>query len=181
MLSKTATMLLGLINEKPLNAYEITKMLDYMNVKWWFRMADSTVYATIKSLEKKELIIGTVEKEGNMPDKTIYALTAKGRDAFLDTLRQSILQFDYDTTVFSIAAFFLDALEPEEQRDLLEKRLEMLYKYSAGIERQVSAAWEREVPASHVANVKRMIELVHAEMIGTKKLLAVCGGKDDEE
>lgn len=49
MLSKPATMLLGLIYEKPLNAYEIIKLLKYMNVKWWFNIADSTVYSTLKS------------------------------------------------------------------------------------------------------------------------------------
>ena len=52
MLSKPATMLLGLIYEKPLNAYEIIKHLNYMNVKWWFNIADSTVYSTLKTLEK---------------------------------------------------------------------------------------------------------------------------------
>lgn len=55
MLSKPATMLLGLINEKPLNAYEIIKVLEYMNVKYWFNIADSTVYTTIKTLEKKRI------------------------------------------------------------------------------------------------------------------------------
>lgn len=58
MLSKPATMLLGLIYEKPLNAYEITKLLGYMNVRWWFNIADSTVYTTIKNLEKKDLLRG---------------------------------------------------------------------------------------------------------------------------
>lgn len=53
MLSKPATMLLGLIYKKPLNAYEIIKHLNYMNVKWWFNIADSTVYSTLKTLEKK--------------------------------------------------------------------------------------------------------------------------------
>lgn len=53
MLSKPATMLLGLIYEKPLNAYEIIKLLKYMNVKWWFNIADSTVYSTLKTLEKR--------------------------------------------------------------------------------------------------------------------------------
>lgn len=52
MLSKPATMLLGLINEKPLNAYEIIKVLEYMNVKYWFNIAYSTVYTAIKPLEK---------------------------------------------------------------------------------------------------------------------------------
>ena len=75
MLSKPATMLLGFIYEKPLNAYEIIKPLNYMNVKWWFNIADSTVYSTLKTLEKKEFISGTSEKVGNMPDRTVYTLS----------------------------------------------------------------------------------------------------------
>ena len=80
MLSKPATMLLGFIYEKPLNAYEIIKLLNYMNVKWWFNIADSTVYSTLKTLEKKEFISGTTEKVGNMPDRTVYKLLC---DVFL--------------------------------------------------------------------------------------------------
>ena len=91
MLSKPATMLLGLIYEKPLNAYEIIKLLNYMNVKWWFNIADSTVYSTLKTLEKKEYIIGTAEKVGNMPDRTVYNLSEKGKDEFISTLKASIL------------------------------------------------------------------------------------------
>lgn len=63
MLSKPATMLLGLINEKPLNAYEIIKVLEYMNIKYWFNIADSTVYTTIKTFEKRGFILGTVKKD----------------------------------------------------------------------------------------------------------------------
>ena len=106
MLSKPATMLLGLIYEKPLNAYEIIKLLNYMNVKWWFNIADSTVYSTLKTLEKKEFISGTTEKVGNMPDRTVYKLSDKGKSEFINTLKASILQFNYDTNIFSIAAFF---------------------------------------------------------------------------
>lgn len=53
MLSKTATMLLGLINSEPLNAYELIKQLQLMNVKNWYEIADSTVYATIKLIENR--------------------------------------------------------------------------------------------------------------------------------
>ena len=171
MLSKPATMLLGLIYEKPLNAYEIIKHLNYMNVKWWFNIADSTVYSTLKTLEKKEYIIGTTEKVGNMPDRTVYSLSNKGKDEFIATLRTSILKFNYDTNIFSIAAFFLSTFTPEERQRLLQERLAVLQKYRAGIAKQVSPLWEKEVPATHSANVKRMIDLVDAEITGTKRLL----------
>lgn len=178
MLSKPATMLLGLIYEKPLNAYEIIKLLNYMNVKWWFNIADSTVYSTLKTLEKKEYIIGTTEKVGNMPDRTVYNLSDKGNCAFQDTLRKSITQFNYDTNIFSIAAFFLNIFTPTEQRTLLQERLSVLQKYREGIEKQVNPLWESEVPVIHSANVKRMIDLVDAEIAGTNRLLDSCREND---
>ena len=174
MLSKPATMLLGLIYEKPLNAYEIIKHLNYMNVKWWFNIADSTVYSTLKTLEKKEYIIGTTEKVGNMPDRTVYSLSEKGKDEFISTLKASILQFNYDTNIFSIAAFFLNTFTPEEQQKLLQERLTVLQKYRTGIKKQVNPLWENEVSATHSANVKRMIDLVDAEITGTNRLLESC-------
>ena len=143
MLSKPATLLLGIIYEKPLNAYEITKLLNYMNIKWWFNIADSTVYTTLKNLEKRELIEGTIEKVGNMPDRTVYSLTDNGADELKETIRKSILQFNYDTNIFTIAAFLMDILEKEEMKELLEKRLNILQSYLSGIQKQDNELWEQ--------------------------------------
>lgn len=177
MLSKPATMLLGLIYEKPLNAYQIIKRLNYMNVKWWFHIADSTVYSTLKTLGKNGLLLGTAEKVGNMPDRTVYCLSDQGKTAFEDTLRASILQFNYDTNIFSIAAFFLSVFPPQQQQELLQKRLDLLQKYREGIQKQVNPLWESQVPALHAANVKRMMDLVDAEITGTCRLLESCKKK----
>ena len=171
MLSKSATMIMGLINNSPLNAYEIIKQLQWMNIKYWYNIADSTVYATIKTLEKKGYISGKIEKEGNMPDKTVYKLTVQGKIELENTLSHSIVTFDYDANVFSIAAFFLDFFDATKQKQLLEKRQDNLYKYLQGIEKQVTKSWEEEVDPFHIANVKRMIEVVNAEITGTKKIL----------
>ena len=182
MLSKPATLLLGIIYEKPLNAYEITKLLDYMNIKWWFNVADSTVYTTLKNLEKRELIEGTIERVGNMPDRTVYSLTAKGEYELKETIRKFILQFSYDTNIFTIAAFFMDILEAGEKKELLEKRLDILQSYLTGISKQDNEGWKQEVSALHVANLKRMIDIVNAEISGTKRLLSACEeGKNSEE
>lgn len=175
MLSKPATLLLGIVYEKPLNAYEITKLLAYMNIKWWFNIADSTVYTTLKNLEKRGLIEGTIERIGNMPDRTIYSLTEKGKDELKETIKEFILQFSYDTNIFTIAAFVMDILETEEKKELLEKRLGILQSYLAGISKQDNETWKQEVPALHVANLERMIDIIQAEISGTKRLLSAIG------
>ena len=55
MLTKTATIILGIIKKHPVNAYELIKMLSRFQLKDWYDIADSTVYATLKSLEKKAI------------------------------------------------------------------------------------------------------------------------------
>ena len=79
MLSKSATMLLGLVCKMPRNAYEITKQLQIMNVSSWYNIANSTVYATLKTLEKKEYIYGIIEKDGNMPDLSLIHISEPTR------------------------------------------------------------------------------------------------------
>ena len=171
MLSKSATMLLGLIDKKPVNAYEIIKILESMNVKWWYNIADSTVYATLRTLDKKGYIVGESEKNGNMPFRTVYSISDKGKEALRDTLKKSILSFDYDTNTFSIAAFFLDFFDIEEQVMLLKKRIEILEKYIEGIEKWISSPNDKTTPVHHVITVERMASLAKAELCGTYKLL----------
>lgn len=171
MLSKSATMLLGLIDKKPVNAYEIIKILESMNVKWWYNIADSTVYATLRTLDKKGYIVGESEKNGNMPFRTVYSISDKGKEALRDTLKKSILSFDYDTNNFSIAAFFLDFFDVEEQVMLLKKRIEILEKYIEGIEKWILNPNDKTTPIYHVITVERMASLAKAELCGTNKLL----------
>lgn len=172
MLSKSATMLLGLIYETPLNAYEITKRLQIMNVRRWFNIADSTVYATLKALEKKNCIVGTSAKDGNMPDKTVYSLTDKGSKELIDTLRKSILSFDYDTNIFSIAAFFIDIFNANESIELLTQRLAVLNKYLNGIDNQLLSISGPDISTITIANIERTKDIVLAEISGTKKIIS---------
>lgn len=159
-----------LITHQPLNAYEIVKTLDYMNIKYWFNIGTSTVYATIKTLEKKQYLVGEIQKDGNMPDKTVYSITEQGKAVFLETLRTSFLRFDYDTNIFSITAFFLDCLPEKEQKTLLEQRMTVLQEYLAGIQKQHTEEWEKQVNPYHVANLQRMTDIVLAEISGTERL-----------
>ncbi len=181
MLSKSATLLMGLIYDRPLNAYEITKILNDMNIQWWFSIADSTVYTTLKNLEKRELLQGDIEKIGNMPERTVYSLTAKGQMELKKAIRTSIVQFDYDTNIFTISAFLIHILEKEEAINLLEKRLQILQAYLDGIRKQDNTIWASKVPAIHVANVRRMTDIVNAEITGTQRLLSVYREKKHAE
>ena len=62
MLTKTATIILRIIQKHPVNAYELIKMLSRFQLKDWYDIADSTVYATLKSLEKNNISLAEYKK-----------------------------------------------------------------------------------------------------------------------
>lgn len=176
MLSKVAMLLLGVISEGEKGAYEMTKMLDQMQMKWWFNIGDSTVYATIKSLEKKSYIAGRSDKQGNMPERTIYTITQEGLKALKETITKVLRQMDFDTTTVSIALNYLYIFSTEESKCLLNQRMSILTQYTQGIEVQLHRMKENGSKPLHIANLIRMRGIVEAELIGTEQILKSIGG-----
>jgi DNA-binding PadR family transcriptional regulator len=91
MLSKSATMMLGLINRQSQNAYEIIKVLEGMNVRWWYDIADSTVYATLHTLDSKDLIVGVSEKNKNTPYRTVYSISDEVKNVKVKVQQDDII------------------------------------------------------------------------------------------
>ena len=106
-----------------------------------------------------------------MPYRTVYSISGKGKKELRDTLIKSIVSFDFDTNIFSIAVFFIDFFEPDEQIFLLKKRAEILKKYIAGIENWILYREDISIPFSHIVIVERMADLAKTELAGTNKLL----------
>ena len=108
-----------------------------------------------------------------MPDRTIYSISSKGKTELLETLEHSILNFDYDVNIFSIAVFFIGVYSCSEQENLLAKRLSILQKYLDGIDKQIANLSNLGVPSISIANVQRIHDIVAAEISGTTKLIEV--------
>ncbi len=81
-MSTVDLMLLGLLMEKPMNAYEMKKVMEFRNVKTWVKISIPSVYKNLLTLCKKGYLDSKVVKEGEMPEKTIYSINEKGKDYF---------------------------------------------------------------------------------------------------
>jgi DNA-binding PadR family transcriptional regulator len=125
MLSKIAlfilSFILSFITERPLNPYEIKKVFERMQIDKWFPIGSSSIYATIKTLLKKGYISGTTVKEGNMPEKTIYAITSQGKDALQQTLIAYLSEREQILSEFDLAMILICHLEKETALKGLEQ------------------------------------------------------------
>lgn len=126
ILSKASTIILGMIVEKSINPYEIIKLLEFINIKNWYSVAASSVYATITSLLKKGLIVGKNIKDGNMPEKTVYSITEAGNVQLTETLEYYLGSVDFDPVQFNIAVILICHLPKERALSILNDRVSRL-------------------------------------------------------
>lgn len=81
-------MLLGVLMEKPMNAYEMKKEMEDRSIQNWIKISSPSIYKNFLKLYKLGYVNGRVVREGEMPEKTIYSINDKGRKYFMRLMQQ---------------------------------------------------------------------------------------------
>ena len=173
MLSKLATLILGILSEKERNPYEITKMMDEFQTRKLRPLADSTVYATINGLKKKGLISGRQEKSGNLPEKTIYNITSEG-EYELHASITALLEEDFSSSSgFDIGILLLHNLSKQEILLKLKKKLERLESNSYSVKKQILNLEmdHSKIAFTSLTMLKHRVHLMEAEIKTVKELI----------
>jgi DNA-binding PadR family transcriptional regulator len=173
MLSKLAALILGVVSERERNPYEITKMLEQLNTRKLLPLADSTVYATINNLKKQGLITGRTERNGNLPEKTIYSITPEGEFEFHESIT-SFLEDDVNSpSNFDIGILLMHNLSKPEILMKLKKKLERLESNSYTIRKQI-LSFEMDstkVAFTSLSMLKHRMHLIEAELKTIRELI----------
>ncbi|MCL4548394.1 MAG: PadR family transcriptional regulator, partial [Bacteroidetes bacterium] len=159
--------------EQERNPYDITKMLSELQTKKWLPLADSTVYATINNLKKRNLITGRMEKSGNLPEKTIYSITAEGEYELQSSITSFLEEDASNSSGFDIGILLMYNLSKPEILIKLKKKLERLESNSYNLRKQIL---NLEMDASKVAftslaMLKHRMHLIEAEMKTIRELI----------
>lgn len=126
MLTNIELILLKFIKEKPSYAYEIERMIDERGIRNWVKIGGPTVYQVLDRLYKKGNLLVSLEKEGNMPQRKRYSLTAIGEELCQKSAREllgNIETYYFDLTVGLACRFFLSE---EEFHLIIQERLDKL-------------------------------------------------------
>ena len=83
-MSSIDLMILGLTQHRPWSPYEIIQLMETRSIKNWIKISDPAIYRNMREMAKKGYLIGKKVKEGNMPEKTVYRITKKGKDHFFE-------------------------------------------------------------------------------------------------
>lgn len=77
-LSHAELVLLALLAEGPMHAYELVQCIGSMEIERWARVPESTLYAVLHRLEERGWVTATEEPGARRRTKTTYERTAAG-------------------------------------------------------------------------------------------------------
>jgi DNA-binding PadR family transcriptional regulator len=122
-----ALAVLACLWERPMYPYEMTTTMRERGKEDSIRLNFGSLYAVIKSLEKHGFIaVEQTEREGNRPERVVYAITESGRREAEDWLRELIDVPVKEYPAIETGLSLLPMLPPSIAADLLESRRDRL-------------------------------------------------------
>ncbi|MEV5572253.1 PadR family transcriptional regulator [Spirillospora sp. NPDC052269] len=132
---------LSTLTERPMYPYEIASTLRRRGKDVSVKINWGSFYTVVRNLEKHGLIeaTGTV-RQGNQPDRTVYAITSEGRAELTDWLREIVEVPEREYPRFEAALADVAVLDPRDFTVLLRRRMEALDAELAEQDRQLAEA-----------------------------------------
>jgi DNA-binding PadR family transcriptional regulator len=166
MLSKTSIVITGMLLQGEMNAYDMLKMIDNMNMQYWHPIGATTLYESCLRLEKK----GYIEDTGRADNKAVYRITEAGRSELKSTICELFERLDYDSVWFCLAVMYSGILSKEELEEEKKKRSALLDEYEKGTIENRDKMLAAKVSYIDICAIDRMIQIVQMEKETLKKL-----------
>jgi DNA-binding PadR family transcriptional regulator len=157
-LTALGLVVLELLHEHPRHPYDMQQTVCQRNLDRFVKIRAGSLYHTVERLQK----IGLIEpletaRAGRRPERTVYAITAEGREEFHSALTRILRHPETEYPVFGTAIEMLRTLEPTATLALLEHRI---------VELRTSIAALRTCHQSLITGLKlsriKIIELEYA-------------------
>ena len=100
--------LLGSLCQSPKSAYDLQKQIEARNLSRWIKIGSFTVYKKVVQYETKGYVVSETIRNGNMPEKTLYTITPKGKEAVKELMTQFSLAetrifLDFNAVIVNLA------------------------------------------------------------------------------
>lgn len=124
--NKTELAALGLVNRESMHGYRLNRIVQGLHLEQWENLSPSSIYNSLGRLAKQGAVSTTLEREGKAPERTVYHITPKGREALVELLRQALVYVGPKDRLFYLGLTFAESLRTDEIVALLEARREIL-------------------------------------------------------
>src|SRR6266480_4761739 len=159
-----ALAVLSYLTQRPMHPYELSRTLRDNNDVRSIKFNHGTLYMVVGQLARAGFIAEQeTTREGQRPERTVYALTDAGREELRDWLRELVEHPQHEYPHFVAALSLVAALPPGEVVQLLKARLHRLAAQRAEIRALIDATLAQDVPPLFLVEEEYRLALLDAD------------------
>ncbi|GIG86711.1 PadR family transcriptional regulator [Plantactinospora endophytica] len=163
---------LSYLSQRPMHPYELSRTLRDNGDDRSIKFNHGSLYMVVQQLARAGFIAAQeTNREGQRPERTVYALTDAGRAELRDWLHDLVEQPRHEYPQFVAALSLIGALPPSEVIPLLRRRLELLATQRTEIRALVDGALAGGVPGLFLVEEEYRLALLEAESSFVERLL----------
>lgn len=171
-LTTLALAVLRLLRERPMHPYDLHKTIRERFTDQVIKVRAGSLYHAVTRLHQLELIEQVeVGRDGRRPERTVYAITERGRDEFMANLRDLVRYPEEEYPVFAAAIEMLPTIESGEALRLLESRVTSLEARLAAEDQIRASLAKRGMPRIAVIEIEYADALLRAELAWVRDLI----------
>jgi len=167
-----ALAVLSYLSQGPMHPYELGRTLRDHGDERSIKFNHGSLYMVVQQLAKAGFVVAQeTTREGQRPERTVYALTDAGRDELHDWLRELVEEPEHEYPHFVAALSLIAALPPAEALDLLRVRLGRLEAQRAETRDLRDDTLASGVPPLFLIEEEYRLALVDAESSFVQRLI----------
>lgn len=166
-----ALAVLAFLTERSMHPYEIAQLLRQRGKEQVIKINFGSLYTVVQNLEKHGFVVAAgVHKEGNRPERTVYAITEAGRAEMHDWLTEIVAAPRREYAHFEAALSLVGVLPPDEAVEALQTRLARQEVMAAGLRGALAKLYET-LPRVFVIETEYQAHMLEAEAAWLRGLL----------
>jgi DNA-binding PadR family transcriptional regulator len=167
-----ALAVLSYLSRQPMHPYELARTLRENDDGRSIKFNHGSLYMVVGQLEKAGFVAAQgSDREGNRPERTVYAITDDGRAELHDWLRELVETPEHEYPSFVAALSLIGALGPDEAVELLGRRLERLAAQRAEIRALIDGTLAAGVHPLFVVEEEYRIAQLDADAVFVRGLI----------
>ena len=171
-----ALAVLSYLTMKPMHPYELSRTLRDNGDARSIKFNHGSLYMVVQQLDKAGFVAEVeTSREGQRPERTVYAITDDGRREAREWLSELIAQPEHEYPHFVTALSLIAALPPDQVVPLLGARLEALAGQRAEIQGMIDSSLAQGVPRLFLVEEEYRLALLDTESAFVERFIAEIG------
>jgi DNA-binding PadR family transcriptional regulator len=171
-LTPLALAVLDLLHERDMHPYEMHQTMLTRQSDQRMKIKAGSLYHSVDRLLEHGLIEAReTTREGRRPERTVYALTESGAEAFTGRIREMVSRIAAEYPQYPVALSMVHNLDKADAVDHITRRVIHLRAKAAGLQAIADGLGARDLPEMFWIDLPYVQAMTAAELAWTENLL----------